>query len=146
MNQIHLSPGDDHLTKLEETVQQMAQQVAALGTCRLDAASSSGCFMCGRPGYLAKNCRYIAPHEIECFHCEKRGHIVRQCQSPGNGRGGGGGTPIATEYSSIREHTSNCISYKHRKSSIHRGPPESGNAARLRSIVLCNTPGLCSIS
>ena len=94
VNQIHISLRDDRLTKLEEAVQQMAQQVAALGARRSDAASSSGCFRCGRPGHLAKNCRYTAPHEIECFCCVKRGHIARQCQSPGNGKGGwGGGRP-----------------------------------------------------
>ena len=88
VNQVHTSPGDDRLDRLEEAVQQMSQQVAALGTRRPDSAGGYACFRCGKLGHLARNCRSTAAREIECFRCGKKGHIARQCQLPGNGRGG----------------------------------------------------------
>ena len=99
VSQINTSPGDERLDRLEEAMQQVSQQLAALGTRRPGAASSYGCFKCGRPGRLAGNCRFAVSRETECYRCGKKGHIARQCQLPGNGRGGvltrrAGGAPL----------------------------------------------------
>ena len=70
--QVRTNSGDDRLDRLEEAVQQMSQQVAALGTRRPDSAGAYGCFRRGKPGHLTK---IVDPRQHErssAFAVERR--------------------------------------------------------------------------
>ena len=84
-NQLLLNPDNTRLDKLEETLQQMTEQLATLSR-RQGTATQRRCFNCGRPGHLARDCR--RNQDIECSHCGARGHLARNCWQQGNGRGG----------------------------------------------------------
>ena len=47
---------DTRITQMEETLQVMSQQLAALTTQQRNT-SACQCFRCGKPGHLARNCR-----------------------------------------------------------------------------------------
>ena len=88
VNQVEVEHRGDRLERLEETILQVSQQLAALGASRPKAAETGRCFKCNRPGHLAKDCRSSTVSEIECFRCGGRGHVVRQCPTQGNFKGG----------------------------------------------------------
>ena len=82
-NQVLVSPDNDRLEKLEETLQHVTQQLATLS--KPPAITQRKCFTCGRPGHLARECR--RNRDIECFRCGAKGHLARNCWQQGNGRG-----------------------------------------------------------
>ena len=88
VNQVEVEHRGDRLERLEETILQVSQQLAALGASRPKAAETRRCFKYNRPGHLAKDCRSSTVSEIECFHCGGRGHVVRRCPTQGNFKGG----------------------------------------------------------
>ena len=85
-----------YLDRVEQSLQQMTEQLAALSSRVTTPRSVRRCFNCGQPGHLAKNCR--SRGSVECYHCGARGHLARNCWNKGNGQGGAptpraGGTP-----------------------------------------------------
>ena len=80
VNQVQPRSSEDLLIGVEEALQQVSEQLASLNVNR-DDASSSRCFKCGQPGYVAKICRLSAMSQIECFRCGQRGHIARNCRN-----------------------------------------------------------------
>ena len=70
------------LDRMEESLQQMTQQLAALSTHRVPTRH---CFKCGKVGHLAKNCQLR--RELTCYNCGQRGHLFRDCRRQGNGQG-----------------------------------------------------------
>ena len=83
-NQVLVSPSNERLEKLEETLQHVTQQLATLGQSPA-ITTQRRCFTCGRPGHQARECR--RNQDIECFRCGTRGHLARNCWQQGNGRG-----------------------------------------------------------
>jgi len=79
------STEDSRITKMEETLQAMSQQLAVLTTQQRNPVRQ--CFRCGKTGHLARNCRSYPP-QVECFKCGRRGHLARECWSQGNANGG----------------------------------------------------------
>ncbi|GBB99648.1 hypothetical protein RclHR1_35940001 [Rhizophagus clarus] len=64
---------------------------------------NSGCYLCGKPGHIAKNCRQRSfqnngnnsnnnnnnqrnnnnnHRNIECYNCGRKGHISKDCRAP----------------------------------------------------------------
>ena len=82
-NQVLVSPDNDQLEKLEETLQHVTEQLATLS--KPPAITQCKCFTCGRPGHLARECR--CNQDIECFCCGAKGHLARNCWQQGNDRG-----------------------------------------------------------
>jgi len=113
-----LKPADDtRLSQVEETLQAMSQQLAAL-TTQQRSSSVRQCFCCGKPGHLTRNCRSY-PSQVQCFKCGRRGHMARECWSQGNANRGApscraGSTPVHSECSHHRMHT-----YTHTTSLCH---------------------------
>ena len=74
------------LDRVEQSLQQMTEQLAALNSRVITSRSVMRCFNCGKPGHLARNCR--SKGSVECYHCGVRGHLARNCWNKGNGQGG----------------------------------------------------------
>jgi len=74
-NQLAPGPDIDHLDRLQEAVQQVSQQMAALGTS-LSVPARHKCYACRRPGRIAQNCSSRRLRDIECFSCGRKGHVV----------------------------------------------------------------------
>ena len=70
-------------------IQQGQQRIPFYQTpLTIAGGNSDGCFNCGKPGHIAKNCR--APRnnsqpEIICHNCGKRGHLTKDCRAPNGG-------------------------------------------------------------
>lgn len=88
VNQVVTDRRDERLEHLEETVLQVSQLLAALGTSQAGRAETRCCFKCNRLGHLAKDCRVSTVGGVECFRCGGRGYLMRQCPTPGNYKGG----------------------------------------------------------
>ena len=88
VNQIQTKSNEDRLKGVEEALQQVSQQLAALSVRHMDSVGGSKCFKCGQPGHLARSCRSPAMSRVECFRCGQQGHIARDCRNQGNGQGG----------------------------------------------------------
>ena len=81
----------DRLDKVEQSLLQMTEQLAALSShltkpTQPPRQPPRRCFICGRPGHLARNC--YSRRTIQCFNCGMTGHVARDCQNQGNGLGG----------------------------------------------------------
>ena len=85
-NQLVSSPEIDRLDRLEGALQQMSEQMNTLGTS-LSGPAKRKCFVCGRPGHVARNCSSRRPRDVECFSCGKKGHVARNCWQQGNDQG-----------------------------------------------------------
>ena len=87
-NQLVSNPGPDahRLDRLEEAIQQVSEQMTALGT-GISGPAKRKCFVCGRPGHVARQCSSRRPRDVECFCCGKKGHMARNCWQQGNYQG-----------------------------------------------------------
>ena len=87
-NQLVSNPGPDahRLDRLEEAIQQVSEQMTTLGT-GISGPGKCKCFVCGRPGHVARQCSSRRSRDVECFCCGKKGHMARNCWQQGNYQG-----------------------------------------------------------
>ena len=85
--EIHHVTESTRLDQMEATLQSLSEQLLALNTCQ---NGPTCCYVCGRLGHTAKNCRArgTPPATVTCFKCGNRGHMACNCWQQGNGRGG----------------------------------------------------------
>ena len=87
-NRLVSNPGPDahRLDRLEEAIQQVSEQMTALGT-GISGPAKRKYFVCGRPGHVAQQCSSRRPRDVKYFCCGKKGHMARNCWQQGNYQG-----------------------------------------------------------
>jgi len=85
--EIHHVTESTRLDQMEATLQSLSEQLLILNTRQ---NGLTHCYVCGRLGHTAKNCRArgTPPATVTCFKCGNRGHMAHNCWQQGNGRGG----------------------------------------------------------
>ena len=68
VSQMRVDADEGRFNRLEKAVEQVSQQLAALGTRRRETTTNRWCFKCGRTGHLSRNCRSRGTQEIQCFN------------------------------------------------------------------------------
>ncbi|KAJ8764489.1 hypothetical protein K2173_006229 [Erythroxylum novogranatense] len=58
---------------------------------RNNGAGAGGCYNCGNPGHIARDCRGSDSTSNGCFKCGSAGHFARDCSRGNGGSGGGSG-------------------------------------------------------
>ena len=84
--------GPSDVEQLQEQIEKLTEQVAALSTSSLRTADTDRgqrrCFYCNRVGHVQHVCPYCrqSAEGRRCFICNRQGHLARECQQ-GNDRG-----------------------------------------------------------
>ena len=84
--------GPSNVERLQEQIEKLTEQVAALSTSSLCTADTDRgqrrCFYCNHVGHVQHVCPYCrqSAEGRRCFICNRQGHLARECQQ-GNGQG-----------------------------------------------------------
>jgi len=76
VNHLQMSRNEECSRGVEETLEQMSQQLAPLSVCQQPSAASQICLSCGQHGHIARYCKYVTS-QVECFNSRKRGQIAK---------------------------------------------------------------------